>query len=199
MPKLTEIRVAGFGGQGVILSAMVIVRAYSIYEGGFATLTQSFGTEARGGACTAQIVASTEPVLYPYIARPDILMVMFQEAFTRFLPELKDGGMLIVEENLVRISGVKSGTRLFSCPATRIAEELGNRMVLNIVMVGFFAAVAGLVKPESLRQSVATSVPAHYKEINLTAFEKGYEYGLAKLQAMPNGEPVEGMLAATAS
>ena len=144
MPKLTEIRVAGFGGQGVILSAMVIVRAYSIYEGGFATLTQSFGTEARGGACTAQIVASTEPVLYPYIARPDILMVMFQEAFTRFLPELKDGGMLIVEENLVRISGVKPGTRLFSCPATRIAEELGNRMVLNIVMVGFFAAVAGL-------------------------------------------------------
>jgi 2-oxoglutarate ferredoxin oxidoreductase subunit gamma len=199
MPKLTEIRVAGFGGQGVILSAMVIVKAYSIYEGGFATLTQSFGAEARGGACTAQVVASTEPVLYPYITRPDILMIMFQEAFAKFLPELKDGGTLIVEEDMVRVSGLKPATKLFRCPATRIAEELGNRMVLNIVMVGFFAAVTELVKPESLRQAVVNSVPAHYKEINLKAFEKGYEYGKAKLEAMPNGEPVDNRVAATAS
>jgi 2-oxoglutarate ferredoxin oxidoreductase subunit gamma len=199
MAKLTEIRVAGFGGQGVILSAMVIVKAFSIYEGGFATLTQSFGTEARGGACTAQVVASSEPVLYPYVTRPDILMVMFQEAFSKFLPELKEGGMLIVEEDMVRISGLKPGMKVFSCPATRIAEGLGNRMVLNIVMVGFFAAVTGLVKPESLRQAVANSVPAHYKDINLMAFEKGYEYGKEKLKAMPNGEPVENRLATTAS
>jgi len=184
MSKLTEIRVAGFGGQGVILSAMVIGKAYSVYEGGFATLTQSFGPEARGGACSAQVITADAPVLYPYVTHPDILVVMSQEAFTKFVPDLKEGGMLITEEDLVQVSGLKPGTRLFTCPATRVAEELGKRMVLNIVMVGFFAAVANLVKPESLRFAVAESVPEHFKDVNLRAFDKGLEYGRTKLASM---------------
>src|SRR5271157_4737814 len=126
----TEIRVAGFGGQGVILCAMVIGKAYSVYEGGFATLTQSFGPEARGGACSAQVITSDQPVLYPYVAQPDILVVMSQEAFTKFMPDLKEGGMLLAEEDLVEVSDLKPGLRLFRCPATRIAEQLGKRMVL---------------------------------------------------------------------
>ncbi len=198
MPGLTEIRVAGFGGQGVILSAMVVGKAYSVYEGGFATLTQSFGPEARGGACSAQVITSDAPVLYPYVTRPDILVVMSQEAFTKFIPDLKPGGMLIIEEDLVRVSNLKPGTRLFSCPATRLAEELGKRMVLNIVMVGFFAAVTGLVKAESLREAVAESVPEHFKDLNLKAFDKGYEYGKAKVAASPDGEPLESVVAAAA-
>src|SRR5512143_2252166 len=120
MPGLTEIRVAGFGGQGVILAAMVIGKAYSVFEGNFATLTQSFGPEARGGACSAQVITSDEPVLYPYVTRPDILVVMSQEAFTKFLPDLKDGGKLIVESDMVTVSNLKPGTKLFTCPATRI-------------------------------------------------------------------------------
>jgi 2-oxoglutarate ferredoxin oxidoreductase subunit gamma len=183
MARLTEIRVAGFGGQGVILCAMVVGKAYAVYEGGFATLTQSFGPEARGGACSAQVITSDEPVLYPYVAQPDILVVMSQEAFSKFSPDLKEGGMLLVEEDLVQVGDLKPGTKLFRCPATRIAEQLGKRMVLNIVMVGFFAAVTGLVKQESLRQAVAESVPEHFKDVNLVAFDKGYEYGLSQLQA----------------
>jgi 2-oxoglutarate ferredoxin oxidoreductase subunit gamma len=183
MSKLTEIRVAGFGGQGVILSAMVIGKAYSVFEGGFATLTQSFGPEARGGACSAQVITSQEPVLYPYVTHPDILVVMSQEACTKFVPDLKEDGMLLVEEDLVEVSNLKPGIRLFSCPAARIAESLGKQMVLNIVMVGFFSAVTGLVKPESLRRAVAESVPEHFRDVNLSAFDKGFEYGKAKLQA----------------
>jgi 2-oxoglutarate ferredoxin oxidoreductase subunit gamma len=183
MPKLTEIRVAGFGGQGVILSAMVIGKAYSVFEGGFATLTQSFGPEARGGACSAQVITSQEPVLYPYVTQPDILVVMSQEAFTKFVPDLKEDGTLLVEEDLVQVSNLKPGIRLFSCPATRIAEELGKRMVLNIVMVGFFSAVTGLVQPESLRRAVAESVPEYFRDVNLGAFDKGFEYGRTKFQA----------------
>ena len=179
---LTEIRVAGFGGQGVILSAMVIGKAYSVYEGGYATLTQSFGPEARGGACSAQVITSEDPVLYPYVTQPDILVVMSQEAFSKFIPDLKEGGILLVEEDLVQISDLKPGTQVFSCPATRIAETLGKRMVLNIVMVGFFSAVTGLVKSESLRRAVAESVPEHFRDINLAAFDKGYEYGKTKIQ-----------------
>jgi 2-oxoglutarate ferredoxin oxidoreductase subunit gamma len=177
MSKPTEIRVAGFGGQGVILSAMVIGKAYAVFEGGFATLTQSFGPEARGGACAAQVITSDEPVLYPYVTRPDILVVMSQEAYSKFVPTLKDDGVLIVEEDLVKVGDLPPGIRFFRCPATRLAEELGKRMVLNIVMVGFFGAATGLVRPDSLRQAVAASVPDHFRDVNLQAFDKGYEWG----------------------
>jgi 2-oxoglutarate ferredoxin oxidoreductase subunit gamma len=177
--QLTEIRVAGFGGQGVILAAMIVGKAASIHEGGYATLTQNFGPEARGGASSAQVILSDSPVLYPYITRPDILVVMSQEAFTKFTPELKENGLLIVEEDLVRISDLKSGQRVYSVPATRIAEELGRRMVLNIVMVGFFAAVTNLLHPDSLRKTVADSVPPATRDLNLRAFDRGYEYGVA--------------------
>ncbi|MBZ5574547.1 MAG: 2-oxoacid:acceptor oxidoreductase family protein, partial [Acidobacteriia bacterium] len=139
--QLTEVRIAGFGGQGVILSAIVLGKAASIYQGAFATMTQNFGPEARGGACSAQLVLSDSPVLYPYVTRPDILVVMSQEAYTRFVPELKDGGMLIVDQDLVRVDELKADIKVFSVPATRLAEELGKRMVLNSVMVGFFTAV----------------------------------------------------------
>jgi 2-oxoglutarate ferredoxin oxidoreductase subunit gamma len=176
---VTEIRIAGFGGQGVIMSAMVVGKAASIFEGGFATMTQSFGPEARGGACSAQVILSDSPVLYPYVTHPDILVVMSQEAYSKFSPELKAGGTLVIEQELVKIGNIPAGTKVFSCPATRLAEELGKKMVLNIVMVGFFAAVTKLLKPESLRQAVLDSVPPSFKELNQKAFDKGYEYGLA--------------------
>ena len=176
--RLTEIRIAGFGGQGVILSATLIGKAAAIHEGGFATMTQNFGPEARGGAASAQLILSDTPVLYPYVYGLDFLVVMSQEAYTRFAPELKETGVLIVEEDLVRISGLKSGVRVYGVPATRLAEELGKKMVLNVVMVGFFAAVTDLLAPESLRKAVADSVPPSTRELNLRAFDKGYEFGV---------------------
>src|ERR1700758_179971 len=121
--QLTEIRVAGFGGQGVILSAIVIGKAASIYENGFATMTQNFGPEARGGACSAQVILSRDPILYPYVTHPDVLAVMSQEAYMRFVPEMKPGGILLIEQDLVRIQGIHTGTRVFGVPATRLAEE----------------------------------------------------------------------------
>jgi len=178
--RLTEIRVAGFGGQGVILAAQVIGKAAAIFEGGYSTMTQNFGPEARGGAASAQVVLSDSPVLYPYVTALDILVVMSQEAYTRFSPELRDDGILIVEEDLVRIAGLKSGVRVYGVPATRLAEELGKKMVLNVVMVGFFAAVTGLLSPDSLRQAVADSVPPATRDLNLRAFDKGYEFGLTQ-------------------
>jgi 2-oxoglutarate ferredoxin oxidoreductase subunit gamma len=147
-------------------------------------MTQSFGPEARGGACSAQCILSNEPILYPYVTRPDILIVMSQEAYSKFAPELKENGMLIVEEDLVRIGDLKPGVKVFSIPATRLAEELGKRMVLNIVMVGFFAAVTGLVDADALRKAVADSVPSHFADLNLKAFDKGFEYGAKKLRAI---------------
>jgi len=178
---VTEIRIAGFGGQGVILSAIVIGKAGCIYQDGYSTMTQSFGPEARGGACSAQVILSDSPVLYPYVTRPDILVVMSQEAYTLFSPQIKDTGTLVIEEDLVRIGELPAGVRVYSIPATRIAEDLGKKMVLNIVMVGFFGAVSGAVDPDALRQAVAASVPEAYRELNLKAFDRGFEYGTKEL------------------
>ena len=189
--RLTEIRIAGFGGQGVILSAVVLGKAASIYENGFATMTQNFGPEARGGACSAQLVVSDSPVLYPYVTRPDMMVIMSQEAYNRFADELKPGGILIIEEDLVRVSDLKGHPRVYAIPATRFAEELGKRMVLNSVMVGFFTSVTKLLSADAVRKAVADSVPAAFRELNLKAFDKGYEYGLtAKVGAPPELEEV---------
>lgn len=179
--QLTEIRVAGFGGQGVILAATVIGKAASIFEGRYATMTQNFGPEARGGAASAQVVLSDSPILYPYVTRPDILVAMSQEAFTRFAPELKDSGLLLVEKELVRVSDLRPGVRVYSVPATRLAEELGRKMVLNIVMTGFFGAITGLLDPDALRRAVADSVPPAFKDLNLRAFDKGFDFGTSVL------------------
>lgn len=184
--QLTELRLAGFGGQGVILSAIVLGKAASIYQGAYATMTQNFGPEARGGACSAQLVLSDSPVLYPYVTHPDIMVVMSQEAYVRFAPELKNHGILIVEQDLVRVSDLHKEHQVYSIPATRIAEELGKRMVLNSVMVGFFTSVTNLLDPDAVRKAVAASVPASFKDLNLKAFEKGFEYGVAALTTNPS-------------
>ncbi len=178
---VTEIRIAGFGGQGVILSAVVIGKAGCIFQDGFSTMTQSFGPEARGGACSAQVILSDTPVLYPYVSTPDILVVMSQEAYTLFSPQIKSDGILIIESDLVRIGELPPGVRVYSVPATRIAEELGKKMVLNIVMVGFFAAVSQVVDPDAMRKAVAASVPEAYRDLNLKAFDRGFDYGTKEL------------------
>ena len=183
MRNLTEIRLSGFGGQGVILSAIVVGKAGCIFENGYSTMTQAFGPEARGGACSAQVILSNEPILYPYVTQPDILVTMSQEAYTLFSPQLKEDGILIIEQDLVRVDKLPAGVRVYSVPATRLAEELGKRMVLNIVMVGFFAAVTNVLEPEAVRQAVAASVPEAFRELNLKAFDKGFEYGTEHLSA----------------
>jgi 2-oxoglutarate ferredoxin oxidoreductase subunit gamma len=191
--NLSEIRIAGFGGQGVILAAAVIGKAAAIFQGGHATMTQSFGPEARGGYSSAQVILSGEPILYPYITRPDILVVMSQEAYTRFSPELKPGGILITEQELVRVDSIAPGVRAYGVPATRLAEDLGRKVVLNIVMVGFFGAVANLLEPSALRQAVADSVPPAMQRLNLMAFDKGFEYGselIARMGLHPSIEPL---------
>jgi 2-oxoglutarate ferredoxin oxidoreductase subunit gamma len=140
-------------------------------------MTQSFGPEARGGSSSAQVILSTDPILYPYVTQPDILVVMSQEAYTRFSPQLKPGGILITEQDLVRVDQVHDSIRVYGVPATRLAEELGRKVVLNIVMVGFFGAVTNLVDRSALRQAVEDSVPPAMAKLNLQAFDHGFEYG----------------------
>jgi 2-oxoglutarate ferredoxin oxidoreductase subunit gamma len=181
----TEIRIAGFGGQGVILATHILGRAAAVHENRFATMTQSYGPEARGGAASAALIVSDEPVLFPYVARPDILVVMSQEAYTRFTPEVKPGGFLLVEEDLVRLDRKAQGLKIYGIPATRFAEELGKKMVLNVIMTGFLCAITGAVSREAARQAVEESVPARFRDLNLQAFDKGFDYGRILLERGP--------------
>ena len=174
----TEIKIGGLGGQGVILAGMIIGKAAALFDKKDATLTQAFGPEARGSACSAQVIVSDGKILYPYVHHPDIMVSLSQDAYARFVPELKPDGVLIVEQDLVKPTGLPKTTRVFGVPATRIAEELGRKMVLNIVVVGFFAAVVKLVGVDAMRQALKSSVPSGTEDLNLRAFDRGYQYGL---------------------
>ena len=174
---MVEIRFSGFGGQGIIRSGLIVGRAGAIYDNKHATMTQAFGPEARGGACSSQLLLSDEKILYPYITEPDILVSMSQEAYDKFEPGLKKGGILIIDEDLVRPRPPRDGIKLFAVPATRIAEELGNRIVANLVMLGFFTSVTGVVSAEAMKKAVPGSVPERSLELNLKAFDRGFEHG----------------------
>ncbi len=184
----TEIRVSGYGGQGVILAGYIIGKATAIFEKKHATLTQSFGPEARGSACSAQVICSDEPIHYPYIRTPNILIAMSQEAYSKFEPELDPNGLLLIDEDLVKAKPPRDNIRMFAVPATRLAEQLGRRIVLNIVMLGFFTAVAKTVSREAMEKAVLSSIPKGTEEINRKAFETGYEYGMKLLEAMAGQE-----------
>jgi 2-oxoglutarate ferredoxin oxidoreductase subunit gamma len=169
-----EIRITGFGGQGVVLSGYIIGRACAINANKHATMIQSFGPEARGSACSATLTVSDTEVLYPYIARPDVFVVMSGEGYDKFGDELKDDGILIYEQNLVHATP-KEGQAAYGVPSTRIAESLGRSIVQNIVMLGFFSAATRIVSLEEMRDAVKASVPPGTEDLNLRAFDAGWD------------------------
>ncbi|HIE38525.1 MAG TPA: pyruvate ferredoxin oxidoreductase [Anaerolineales bacterium] len=174
-----EIRLSGFGGQGIVRSGEIIGKAAVLYDGRYATFTQSYGPESRGGAAAAQVAIANDPVelSYPHVIDPSILVVMSQGAYNKYVPGFRRDGLLIVDESLVELDEAADGVEVLGIPATRIAEELGRRIVANVVMLGFLAAVTDIVSPEALRKAVLDSVPKGTEELNARAFEVGFEYG----------------------
>lgn len=176
----TEIRVGGLGGQGIILCGSIIGKAAALYAGKHAAMIQAFGPEARGSACSAQVIVSEAAIGYPYVRRPDVLVLLSQDACVQFAPQLKPDGLVLYEEELVQPTGnLPAGARALGIPATRFAEELGRRLVLNIVMVGFFAGATGLLPHDAVEKAVLDSVPKGTEDLNLRALGKGYDFGRA--------------------
>jgi len=182
----TEIRITGFGGQGVVLSGYIIGRACAVNAGQHATMIQSFGPEARGSACSTTLVVSDREVLYPYIHRPHVFVAMSAEGYEKYRDELADDGVLVYEQDLVTAEP-KPGQKAFGVSSTRIAEQLGRAIVQNIVMLGFFAAVTQLVPREAMRDAVRGSVPEGTEELNLRAFDAGW----AAFETSPSETPAE--------
>jgi 2-oxoglutarate ferredoxin oxidoreductase subunit gamma len=175
---MAEIRFAGYGGQGIIRSGIIVGKAASIFDNKHGTMSQSFGPEARGGACSSQLVVSDSKVLYPYITVADILVAMSQAGYDKFESELGDTGMLIFDEDLVKPKSARSRIRNFAIPATRFAEQLGKKIVANVVILGFFTAVTDVVSYDAMKKAIPDSVPEKAVDLNMKAFERGYNYGL---------------------
>ena len=172
-----EILITGFGGQGIVLTGNILGMAATLYDNRHATMTQSYGPEARGGSCSSQVVISDEPILFPYVEKPQTMICMSQAGFQKNCDILIDGGTMIWDTDLVKPETVNEKWDSYNIPATRFAEELGNKMMANIVMLGFLSAVSELVEPESLKQAVLKTVPPKTIEKNSTAFDRGREYG----------------------
>ncbi len=174
-----DIKLGGFGGQGIVLSGYILGKAATIFDNMEAVLTQSYGPEARGGACSADVVISKSKIDYPYLKDIKILVVMSQEAYGTYSMQLAKGGMLIYDEDLVTIDVKQckdNKWKVHNIPATRLAEELGRKIVANIVMLGFFCAVSDTVSYDAMKNAILSSVPKGTEKLNETAFNKGYDF-----------------------
>jgi 2-oxoglutarate ferredoxin oxidoreductase subunit gamma len=179
---MTEIRFSGLGGQGIVRCGLISGKALSLYDNKHATMTQSFGPEARGSACSSQLVVSEDRVLYPYIDVPEILVSMSQEAYEKYEPDLQEDGILIIDKDLVKVKPPRGKIKVYSIPSTRFAESLGNRIIANLVMLGFFTAVTGIASPDAMKKALPGLVPDRFLDLNIRAFDKGYDYGVEVLQ-----------------
>jgi len=168
-----EIRISGFGGQGVALAALVLGKAATLYEDLEGVMTQSYGPEARGGASSADVILSDALIAYPFVQQADILIALSQEAYKRYRPLAREDALVLIDQDLVRPN---EKDKVKAIPATRLAEGLGRRIVTNIVMLGFLTAVSGLVKRENMEKALEESVKAKTLSLNLKAFTTGFDF-----------------------
>ncbi len=174
-----EVIVTGFGGQGIVLAGRILGMAAALGDHKESTLVQSYGPESRGGACCAQVIISDRIIQYPYVTTPDVLVCMSQSAYEKYKDQLKPEGKLLTDQDLVTPDGK---TDYFSIPSTRMAEELGRKMMANIIMIGFTTAIASVISVDAAKEAILSSVPKGTEEMNIKAFTKGYNYGLSKLK-----------------
>jgi 2-oxoglutarate ferredoxin oxidoreductase subunit gamma len=177
-----EVRLGGFGGQGIVLAGHILGKAATLFDKKNAVFTQSYGPEARGGSCSADVVISDNLIHYPKVRCPDVLVVMSQGALHTYGGLIRKGGVLIIDEDLVTLDKEPEGLTVYKVPCTRIAEEMGRKIVANIVMLGAVAALAGVSSYESLRESVLSSIPPGTEELNMGAFDRGYEHAKSLIQ-----------------
>ncbi|MBN2385707.1 MAG: 2-oxoacid:acceptor oxidoreductase family protein [Anaerolineales bacterium] len=168
----TEVRLAGEGGQGMILAGIILAEAAAIYDGKNAVQTQSYGPEARGGASKAEVVISSGEIDHPEVLHADVLLALSQEAFKKFAGELKPGGLLVVDEDKVDATDAPSAVRI---PVTRLAvETTGKQITANTVALGVLVGLTGVVAREAIEKAVSARAPRGTEEMNRQALEAGF-------------------------
>jgi 2-oxoglutarate ferredoxin oxidoreductase subunit gamma len=170
-----EIRLSGEGGQGLVLAGKVLAEAAAIYDDMNATQSQSYGPEARGGASRSEVIISDDDIDYPKAVNIDLLLALTQESVNRYHSDLKENGILLVDEDAVS-ELPDGGFRVFKVPIIRIArEDVGRALVANIVALGIITELAGVVSEEAVESAILARVPKGTEELNLSAFKVGLE------------------------
>ncbi|MBL3572151.1 MAG: 2-oxoacid:acceptor oxidoreductase family protein [Synergistaceae bacterium] len=178
MSERYEIRFAGSGGQGVILASVIVGEAAALFEEGFDSVqSQSYGPEARGGSCKAEVVISRGEIDYPKAVTPDLQVILTQKAADEYALNTKAGGTVIFDDFFVT-EVPELDAEIHHLPIVRTArEKLGRELVTNMVALGAAAKVLekkGLLKPESIKNAVLSRVPKGTEELNAKAFDEGY-------------------------
>lgn len=169
--KRQEVLICGFGGQGVIFAGVLLGRA-GVCAGLEAAQSASYGAEARGSACHAGVVLSPEPIGYPKVRQPDVLIALSQDGYDKFAHTVKSGGKIFFDCHLIKHKKIDTVEQV-GVPATSSATQLGQKGVANVVVVTTAAAIAGIVSNEALKTAIDEQSPANFKEINIKAFEEG--------------------------
>ena len=171
----TEFTIAGVGGQGSILAGVILGTAAVTYDAKYAVQTQSYSAQQRGGFAAAWVVISDEPVVFPRVTRPDVLVAQAQDSINRFARTLKADGVLIVDSDMVP-TAPENVERVFKVPATSIARNrLKAPVTMNMVMLGALCEVTGVLRPEALEKAIHDTVPKGKEQLNLDAFHLGME------------------------
>lgn len=184
-----EIRLSGEGGQGLVLAGAILAEAVGIYGGKHVTYTQSYGPESRGGSCRSDVVVSDQPVDYPICTRLDLLLALTQKACDSYAKQLKQDGLLIVDES--RVSEIPSGSfRVCRLPILQTARvKLAKEVAANIVCVGIVGLLSGLASEDDLRKAVLARVPKGTEAINRRALETGFALASTWLQHPATHKP----------
>ncbi len=170
-----RISLCGFGGQGIILSAVILGTAAVTRGNLFAVQTQSYGSEARGGQCQAELIIDKDPINSPIAEKKNLLVALFQTAYEKYISDLEEGGVLIIDPQLVT-NLTRPVKNTFEVPATQIAVDLGNRMCANMVTLGFLSECVGSVSREDLIETVRENVNPRFIDLNIKAVDAGIAY-----------------------
>jgi 2-oxoglutarate ferredoxin oxidoreductase subunit gamma len=180
-----SVRFAGMGGQGIIFSGIALARAVSLYETRegkqlYAIQTQSYGPEARGGSSKCDVKISESENFYPFVDIPDYLVLMSQPAYDRFIGISHKDTVVVLDEDAVE---GRPELRYYEIPATRKAEEMGKRIVANVVMLGAFVETSGIVSEKAVLMALADIAPKGTEALNRKAFELGSSLGKEAIEA----------------
>jgi 2-oxoglutarate ferredoxin oxidoreductase subunit gamma len=185
-----EIRLSGFGGQGLLMASVVLARAASLYEskhvvqkddkykreeaGLYVVQTETFGSGVRGSATKAEVKISTKEITFPEVTTPDVLVLMSEASYEKFSEDVKPATLMIIDPDTVRSRPEREHCEI---PATRTASDLGNKIAANMVMLGAVVAMTDVVEMDSLKSAIKDMLPPSTHELNSKAVDKGFELG----------------------
>ncbi len=171
----TEFSIAGVGGQGSILAGVILGTAAVTYGGKYAVQTQAYSSQQRGGFAVTWVIISDQPVMFPRVTHPDVLVAQAQDSINRFAHTLKADGVLIVDSDMIP-TPPEDIEQVFKVPATSIARNrLKAPVTMNMVMLGALYKVTGVLSREALEKAIKDAVPQDKAQLNLDAFHLGFE------------------------